>query len=376
MLPTTPKGPERANFGQLPRERAKSRPYLSSLGVPSTGLVWSSATGGEGGLARCPGAQAPLPTLIAKQPSPAWVSPSGASLIVRTHQRAKTHTAKGPKTPHHDIRAGSYAGCLPVGRTDPPQVQRPHCKSTNRAPPRRPALRRVLVGDEPYCKPFWPMANRAGMDAVLRTIDRPLHPGHASLRGPAVPFAQQQHMQSPAEQLVSSQLVKPELRANVSVPLASSCIVLLLGGGGKEGKLESWGSDGGAGEDFRIQYTAPAVRRRRAHLARWCGLDRPKAVGCGGLLGLSHPRACPPPLRSEVRGIIVSLRCWAWVAWSRTIGLDSKEDRLGRQSGRTLVPRKDFPWTGKEGKQPRHASATKWTLTAARWGGGKENGAI
>ena len=136
----------------------------------------------------------------------------------KTHTHTRKEKKKGPKThhthttEHYDIRAGSYVRCLPVGRTDLPRRSDRAARPRTVLPP--PAGSALGIGGR------WSSESRLGQwrpghawDAVLRTIDR------TTSSGSCCP-SQQQHMQSTtAEELVSSQLVKPELPGQCACPL-------------------------------------------------------------------------------------------------------------------------------------------------------------
>ena len=74
-----------------------------------------------------------------------------------TSKDTHTHAKKGPKTPHHqhhDIRAGSYVRCLPVGRTDLPRRSDRAARPRTVLPPAGRLCGRVLVGNGPTVSRF------------------------------------------------------------------------------------------------------------------------------------------------------------------------------------------------------------------------------
>ena len=92
---------------------------------------------------------------------------------------------------------------------------------------------------------------------------------------------------------------------------------------------------------------------------------------------LTRGRACPPPPpSSEVRGIIVSLRCWAWVAWSRDDWAWLEGGSLGEAAwaNRRTFVRISLGQERKASSQgkPRHASENQVDADGRALGAGEK----
>ena len=131
-------------MGQLPRERAKFRPYLSSLGVPSTGLVLVGHGGREAGPGRCPSA-----LLLTDSKT----TESGFGIAIRSFtystnpptSKTHTHTRKEkkraqdtPHTPHNTTTsapAHTFGACPWGEQTSPGAATALHAHEPCSPPP-------------------------------------------------------------------------------------------------------------------------------------------------------------------------------------------------------------------------------------------------